>query len=123
MAGPLNAKVIMARCSQSKKGYGIRIEQRGKDWVSTWAFPLDERKAAREGYSASSTSTLSAVDDTYPGCPHCGDKSIVMCACGKITCMGGGRGSGNYQEITCPWCGNRTRIQFVGSIDVAGGGY
>jgi hypothetical protein len=29
MAGSLNAKVIVAKCSKTRKGYGIRIEQRG----------------------------------------------------------------------------------------------
>ena len=124
MAGPLNAKVVMARCSQNKKSFGIRIEQRGRDWVRTWAFPIDERKAEREGYSASDTSTLSGDDDpNYPGCPHCKDKGIAMCACGKISCQGGLRNYGNYAELTCPWCGNKGQYTLVNSLDVAGGGY
>jgi hypothetical protein len=48
MAGTLNAKVIMAKCSKTKKAFGIRIEERGHDWVRTWAFKIDERKAKRE---------------------------------------------------------------------------
>jgi hypothetical protein len=124
MAGPLNAKVIMARCSQNKKSFGIRIEQRGRDWVKTWAFPIDERKATREGYSASDTSTLSGDDSNYPGCPYCGDKSVAGgCPCNKISCAGGGRNHGNYVELTCPWCGNKGQYTSVNSIDVAGGGY
>jgi len=123
MAGPLNAKVILARCSQSGKSFGIRIEQRGREWVRTWAFPIDERKAAREGYSASSTSTLSGEDAAYPGCPYCGNKVIAMCVCNKISCVGGGRDYGNYIELTCPWCGNKGQYGAVSSIDVAGGGY
>jgi hypothetical protein len=45
MAGPLNAKVIMAKYSSTNKAFGIWIEQRGRDWVRTWAFPINEAKA------------------------------------------------------------------------------
>jgi predicted RNA-binding Zn-ribbon protein involved in translation (DUF1610 family) len=123
MAGPLNAKVVIARCSKSKESFGIRIEQRGKDWVYTWAFPIDEQKAAREGYSALSTTTLSEEGSDYPGCPHCGDKELSLCSCRKIACGGGLKKHGKHMEITCPWCGNTIKVKHVDSINVAGGGY
>jgi len=123
MAGPLNAKVILARCSKSKKSFGIRIEQRG-DWVSTWAFPIDERKARREGYSENSTVTLSGEnDDNYPGCPYCGSSDSVKCTCGKIGCGGGVREYGDFAEYTCPWCGDEIRVSATDGFDVEGGGY
>jgi predicted RNA-binding Zn-ribbon protein involved in translation (DUF1610 family) len=123
MAGPLNAKVVMAKCSKNKKSFGIRIEERGRDWVRTWAFPIDEQKAKREGYSASSTSTLSGVDDGYPGCPHCGSVGIVRCGCEKISCDGGVQDFGDHGEFTCPWCNETMELQKTDSIDVSGGGY
>jgi len=123
MAGPLNAKIVIARCSKNQKSFGIRIEQRGRDWVRTWAFPLDERKAAREGYSASSSVTLSGADDDYPGCPHCGSGGIVLCGCEKIGCAGGIRSYTDYEEYTCPWCNEEIELQLADSVDVSGGGY
>ena len=106
-----------------RKSFGIRIEQRGSEWVRTWAFPIDEQKAMREGYSASSTIALSGTDDAYPGCPHCGNKTVAMCVCNKISCVGGGQDFGSYMELTCPWCGSRGQYGVASSIDVAGGGY
>jgi hypothetical protein len=81
MAGRLNAKVIMAKCSSTNKAFGIRIEQRGKDWVRTWAFPINERKAKREGFDANTVSGSMDAAGEYPGCPHCGDKGFVKCGC------------------------------------------
>jgi hypothetical protein len=123
MAGPLNAKVIMARCSKTKKSFGIRIEQRGKDWLATWAFPIDERKASREGYSADSTVNLGGNADGYPGCPHCGSGSFALCMCEKIGCQGGARNHGSYFEYLCPWCGENCQMQSVSSVNVSGGAY
>jgi hypothetical protein len=120
MAGPLNAKVIIAKCSSTSKAFGIRIEQRGKDWVRTWAFPIDERKAKREGFDANTVSGSMNADDEYPGCPHCGSKEFVQCRCGKIGCYGGVQDHGDY---TCPWCKNKGKLEFANSFDVSGGGY
>jgi len=123
MAGPLNAKVILARCSQNRACFGIRIEQRGHEWVRTWSFPLDENKARREGYNAASTVTMSGIDDNYPGCPFCKNIGIVQCACDKIGCGGGGRDYGNYAEYSCPWCGDNCELEFAAGLNVSGGGY
>ena len=121
MAGPLNAKVVMSKCSRVKRAFGIRIEQRGRVWIGTWAFPLDERKAAREGFSAKGSASLSAFDDGYPGCPHCKDGSITQCACGKTSCGGGSFNRGNHTVQPCPWCGETLQVNFVDEIDVSGG--
>ena len=124
MAGPLNAKVVIARCSKSKESFGIRIEQRGSDWFGTWAFPIDEQKAMREGYSATSSTTLSGTgDESHPGCPYCGDKEVSLCACGKIACGGGLKKHGKHMELTCPWCGKMSKVKYVDTINVSGDGY
>jgi hypothetical protein len=123
MAGPLNAKVIMAKCSSTGKAFGIRIEQRGGDWVRTWAFPLDEGKAKHEGFDANTVSgSLNAVAG-YPGCPHCGDGSFVQCGCKKIGCGGGIRHYGDHADYTCPWCGSAGTLGAAESLTVSGGGY
>jgi hypothetical protein len=123
MAGPLNAKVIMAKCSNTKKAFGIRIEQRGRDWLRTWAFPIDEGKAQREGFDANTVSGSMDVDDEYPGCPYCGNIGFIQCSCGKIGCAGGVRNYGDYAGCTCPWCGDSGIVAVAGSFDVSGGGY
>jgi len=123
MAGSINAKVIMARCSKNKKVFGIRIEQRGKDWVRTWAFPMDEDKAKREGFEANTVTGSMNQDNDYPGCPHCGSVGFVQCGCGKIGCNGGVIKRGKSQEYTCPWCNEEGELQDVESFNVSGGGY
>jgi hypothetical protein len=123
MAGPLNAKVIMAKCSQNKKSFGMRIEERGGDWVRTWAFPIDDYKAKREGFDANTvTGSMNSVDD-YPGCPHCGSIGFVQCVCGKIGCDSGIRNNADGAEYTCPWCGGTRGIKTAESFNVSGGGY
>jgi hypothetical protein len=120
MAGPLNAKVIIAKCSKTQKAFGIRIEQRGGDWARTWAFPVDERKAKREGFEANTISGSMKADDEYPGCPHCGGLGFSRCSCGNISCGGGMLDNG---EMTCPWCGETNVYEAADSLDVSGGGY
>jgi hypothetical protein len=123
MAGPLNAKVIMGKCSKTGKTFGIRIEQRGRDWVRTWAFPIGERKAKREGFDVNTVSGSMNADDEYPGCPYCGSIGFVQCSCGKIGCMGDVRDHGDHVEYTCPWCGNTGTLKAADSFDVSGEGY
>jgi hypothetical protein len=123
MAGPLNAKVIMAKCSKTQKSFGIRIEEREGDWVRTWAFPIDENKAKREGYDANTvTGSMIGVDE-YPGCPYCASKGFVQCSCKKIGCDSGISRNAGGAKYSCPWCGNEEKIQTVESFNVSGGGY
>jgi len=120
MAGPLNAAVVLARCAKTKKLYGMRVEKRGNDWVRTWAFPIDERKAKNEGFAANKVSgSMTAVDD-YPGCPHCGAAGFVHCGCGKIGCW---IGSKETKKYVCPWCGQKAEVAAAEKFDVSGGGY
>jgi len=120
MAGPLNATVVLARCNKTKKLYGMRVEQRGNDWVRTWAFPIDEQKAKHEGFEANKiTGTFKAVDD-YPGCPYCGAMvcfTDMSSHCGKMSCFNGGT------QHTCPWCGQTYEVHYSNTVDVSGGGY
>ena len=125
MAGPLNAKVVIARCSNTKKSFGIRIEQRGNSWVPTWAFPIDECKIKREGFEADSQSNpMTGQDEKYPGCPHCGRMSRCGCNCNKIGCYGGVLKDGVFSEhYTCPWCGNEFLPVGAEYLDVSGRDY
>lgn len=123
MAGPLNAKVILARCSKNKKTFGIRIEERTGDWERTWAFPIDERKAKREKFDTNASVGSMSADDEYPGCPYCRDKGFSQCACEKISCSGGGQEYDDYMLLTCPWCGEEGHYVNADSFEVSSGGY
>jgi len=119
----VNATVVLAKCSKTKKLFGMRVEERGKTWARTWAFPVDEAKAKHEGYDKNKVS-LGDVDAEYPGCPHCKDGGFVKCgSCEKIGCMGGMNQEGNKGIYTCPWCGNSGTVEFKDSVDVSGTGY
>jgi hypothetical protein len=118
MAGPLNAKVIMARCSKTKKLYGIRIEQRKKDWVRTWAFAIDEKRVKHEGFDTNTvTGSMNATDD-FPGCPYCKSKSFVVCTCQKIGCW-----NGVEYYYSCPWCNFKGEVGTAENISISGGSY
>ena len=122
MAGPLNATIVMAKCSKTKKLFGMRVEQRGNDWIRTWAFPLDEEKARNEGFDKNKLS-ISGVDNDYPGCPHCGDGGFTKCTCSKIGCSGATVTNEGKMSYICPWCGKNISVTMSNSIDASGGGY
>ena len=108
----MEACVILAKCSKHNSTFGIRVEKRENEWVRTWAFPIDEAKAKREGFDKTKiTGSLRAVD-RYPGCPYCGNYSFVQCGCGKISCYTDKsqleRAPDNKDEsgsLRCYWCG------------------
>jgi hypothetical protein len=121
MTEKLNAKVILARCSKTYKIFGIRIEERGGDWVRTWAFPIDEYKAKHEGFDAETVSGSMDAALGYPGCPHCGGIPIASCSCGKIFCAK--EWAGKERELTCPWCRKTALYSLCEKIEVSSGGY
>ena len=85
MEEKMEAKVILMKCPETKKVYGVRIEKYEGDWYRTWAFPLDSRKAAHEGYDREKITGNLYPADEYPG------KKVVQ----------------------CPWCGTRGRIMTI----------
>ena len=132
------ASVILAKCGKHNKTFGIRIEKRENDWVSTWAFPIDEGKAKREGFDKTKITGAFIPVDGYPGCPYCGSDELVQCGCGKMICYKESRTYGNPERKTekkqghksdnnsfrCPWCGVVIQeIQTVESFTVKSGGF
>lgn len=113
------ASVILAKCNQGKKLYGIRIEKRQDDWVRTWAFKLQEDMAEKEGFDKTSFSGSFYTDDEYPGCPYCGARKCFICgSCGKVNCYDG------TDKVRCSWCGaGGTAYNDDSKMDVTGGGY
>ena len=123
MSGNLHAKIIMARCAKTNKTYGIRVEQRDNDWVRTWAFPIDENKAKREGFDVNTISGSLRADPDFPGCPHCKALGFVVCQCGKMGCNGGLVQKEEGAEYQCPWCNQRGIIVIADNFNVSGEGY
>jgi len=102
-----NVVIVMARCSRSRQGFGIRFEEkvRGR-WIADWAFAIKETLARREGYDRGTISGAFGFDTSYPGCPHCRAPSIFQCVCGKVACWDGER-----RTATCPWCGATVELR------------
>lgn len=111
------AKVILMKCPEGDKIYGVRIEEYEGDWYRTWAFPLDPKKASREGYDKNRFSGNLWPADEYPGCPHCKSVSFLKCeTCGKLSCWTG------QEKVKCPWCGTKGRIMQTDKKMEFGGG-
>lgn len=98
----MEAAVILVKCSNGKRVYGIRTQKMSDgDWWRTWAFPVDEKRAKNEGYDETKVQGNLYHTEEYPGCPYCGTKNFVQCnKCKKISCWHG------ETRMTCPWCGN-----------------
>ena len=82
------AKVVLCKCGIHDKSYGVRMEEFRDGWKYTWAFPIKEQNAKKEGYDAAILKGQIYPDDNYPGCPYCGAKEFLICDdCGKkLTC-------------------------------------
>jgi hypothetical protein len=78
----------------------MRLEEKTKDyWIADWAFAIKEESASREGYQNTTVCGAFAFAAEYPGCPHCGARSIFKCGCGRVACW-----DGETRRVTCPWC-------------------
>jgi len=68
----INVAVGIAKCPNTKKIYGVRVEERRpKHWYATWAFPIKPETARREGYEENDFPSDLMYDSTFPGCPYC----------------------------------------------------
>lgn len=115
----MKAEVILMKCPESRRIYGVRVEERGGDWFRTWAFPIDERRASREGFDRTEIKGSLDYTDDYNGCPYCGSSKFVLCGrCGKLSCWN------NEERMTCGWCGLTGDIaRTEADVNVKGGGY
>lgn len=97
----MEAAVILARCSRGAKLYGMRTQKmEDGDWWRTWAFPIDENRAHKEGYDTTPIRGNLKNTSGYPGCPYCGTYNFAQCGkCSKLTCYNG------EKQLKCGWCG------------------
>jgi len=100
------ALVVLGKCAEVHKTYGIRAEKvASKHWRLTWAFPIKDSSAKREGYDKVSIGGNIDMAIEYPGCPYCGQKYFTVCSCGHISCTILKDGI-----FTCEWCGAQGTI-------------
>lgn len=101
------ALVVLCKCGENHKTYGIRAEKTATNtWSFTWAFPIKEASAKREGYDHSSIGGNIIYDDDYPGCPYCGGRYFTLCSCGHLSCT-----ILKNDLFTCEWCGAQGTIE------------
>ena len=113
------ATVVMAKCKNAKKPFGIRMEKkRNSVWYCTWAFKLSERSAKNEGYGNTIVSGLVDLDEEWPGCPYCNSNGWFNCVnCGRLTCYS------NETYVTCAWCNKSGECTPAEKFDLKGDGY
>ena len=111
------ALVVLCRCGEVHKPYGIRAEKTAANrWSLTWAFPIKEAAAKREGYDRSSIGGEVFFSDEYPGCPYCGRRELTVCSCGHLNCT-----VVNNGVFTCEWCGSQGGLgDYNGGAIIAG---
>lgn len=107
MYNEIEAVVVLCKCGEVHLTYGIRAEKANPDhWHFTWAFPIKENTAKREGYNKTSVGGSIDFSADYPGCPYCGQIGFVFCHCGHISC--------NVLKdgiFTCEWCGSQGKLE------------
>ena len=102
MTEKMEARIALCKCKEGKRAYGVRFEKFGNGWKYTWAFPVREESAKREGYDETKILGDISPDAAYPGCPFCRAKSFVICSCGKLNCNNVNTPNARF---TCEWCG------------------
>ena len=111
------AIIVLCKCGEHHKTYGIRAEKRGRDtWMCTWAFPIKESAAKHEGYDKSSMRGSIAFSEEFPGCPYCGGRNWTVCSCGRLNCT-----IVKNNLFICEWCGAQGKIgKYAGESITAG---
>ena len=92
------AVVLIAKCGESHKSYGIRMDK---------------------GYDKNQVKGDISFSDDYPGCPYCGGHGLTLCPCGHLSCT-----IMRSNVFTCEWCGMQGEIgNYSGETIVAGADY
>lgn len=85
----------------------------------TWAFPIKESSAKREGYDKIRVQGQIDFAESYPGCPYCGQTGFTLCNCGHLNCTILRNGL-----FKCEWCGAEGTIgAYTGDAISAGVDY
>lgn len=116
MEGLLSVRIVLAKCEKRSGAFGLRFQEGDPGhWRADWAFPLAEATAKREGYDATIEGRFGFAP-SYPGCPWCEARAIVLCGCQRVACW-----DGKARETTCPWCGDASAIEgTIGALRTGG---
>ena len=115
----MEANVVLMKCSATKHLFGVRIQKTDGDWVRTWAFKINEARAAKEGYDKTKISGTLNETEGFPGCPYCGKRGFFICGyCKQVACM-----EYNDQSATCPGCGRQLTLTVADRFDVGAGAF
>jgi len=110
------ANVLLARCKNNKRLYGITIEQDTPQlWNMKYSYPIDEHRAKSEGFDKTKITADCVAANDFPGCPFCGSMGYVKCGqCGKLTCYK------DEVSMKCAWCNNNMdNIGYYGPMDIS----
>ncbi len=111
------AVIVLCKCGEVHKTFGIRAEKiQSNHWMFTWAFPIRDDSAKREGYDKSTVIGLIESTENYPGCPYCNQINFTVCNCGHISCTILRNG-----VFTCEWCGAQGTIGEYGGETIKAG--
>ena len=100
------ARIALCKCKETKKIFGVRMEKAQDGWNCTWAFPISEKSAKREGYDATVLKGNIGWTSEYRGCPYCGTKAFIVCeSCRGLNCH-----TSTSEYFTCEWCGSTGRL-------------
>lgn len=115
-----DAFAILAKCSKTKKYFGISVNPNGRNNYSfVWAFPIDPHQAHKEGFDTQHVHGSITLDSNYNGCPHCGETGFFICGvCGMLACY-----NGNSSKVVCPHCNNTLSLTESAEFDLNGGTY
>lgn len=117
MTEKMEARIALCKCKEGKRAYGVRFERAGQGWKYTWAFPLKEAAAKREGYDKTQLVGNISPGADYPGCPFCKAKYFIICSCGKLNCNNANDPTAIFK---CEWCGATGKL--AGGYDGSGFG-
>ena len=120
MRETVEAVVLLCKCAEGRKTYGMRAEKTGRGrWLITWAFPIKEAAAKREEYDKAQIKGDILFSEEYPGCPYCGGRGVTVCSCGHLNCTILTDG-----VFICQWCGQRGVLgDYAGEAITAGTDY
>jgi len=82
------AQVLLCRCSQNKKLFGITLEKRtGTEWELMYSYPLDEERIKSEGFDKNEITAELYLSPSFIGCPFCRTVSFFQCGvCNRLNC-------------------------------------
>ena len=118
MSTKIQAEVILSKCREGKKIFGVRMENTSLGWKYNWAFKISDKRANAEEFENTHIVGDIYPDPEYPGCPYCRGNSFIICGnCGKLYCYNEKNG-----VSTCEWCGNTGRLSNYDGAGISSSG-